>query len=627
MKVSRAWLQNFFDSPLPEARELADALTFHAFEIESVEGDVLDVKVTANRGHDCLSHRGIAKELSAILRMPLNPAKDPFARKPDLSKKTEAVSVSIENPTLCRRYVAGFIQGVKVAPSPAWLAQSLEALGQRSVNNVVDATNFVMFNTGQPLHAFDASRLEAEKGRFVLAVRNAAEGETMVALDDKEYQLSPSNLVIADANAGVPIGIAGVKGGKPAGITEVTTDIIIESANFDGVSVRKTASTLKLRTDASARFEQGIAPELAAYGMQQVVELIMEIAGGELVGIADEYPSPVVSAPVSVSVADVNDCLGTDVSAMRVEDVLVRLGLAFEKNNDTFTVTPPFERLDMVIPEDLIEEVGRIIGYDAVPDVALPPFPNAVAVNKNFYYAERIREFLASEGFSEVFTSVFADSGERQVLNKVGGERPFLRSSLLPGLTDALERNDRIKESVGLSRARLFEMGTVWRGGEEHFMLGIVAAPQKKQPKASVALDEALAALGASASGLDGDAVEISLPGIFEPLPAPAAYEELPLSRTERYAPYSKYPYIVRDVSFWAPGGTNAEETEALIRSAAGPLVQRIDLFDRFEKDEKVSFAYRLVLQSFDRTLTDDEANSVLAAVSGALSGRGFEIR
>src|SRR3989338_8523401 len=199
MKISRNWLQTFFEKPLPEAQVIADALTFHAFEIESVEGEILDVKVTPNRGHDCLSHRGIARELSAILKMPMkvnygNTA--PLVLEP----KTDALKITVENWQLCPRFAAAYITGVKVGASPEWLRTALESIGQKSINNVVDATNYVMFNVGQPLHAFDASKLKIENGKLKIVVRNAKAKEKMIGLDDKEYMLSEFMLLITDGN-------------------------------------------------------------------------------------------------------------------------------------------------------------------------------------------------------------------------------------------------------------------------------------------------------------------------------------------------------------------------------------------------------------------------------------------
>lgn len=639
MKVSKKWLEKFFPTPAESGvgtptfssvgvDKIADALTFHAFEIESVDkvnprqspqrdagaaGDdasdeVLDVKVTPNRGHDCLSHRGIAKELSAILKLPLK--HDPFLSRLNLDKKTDTVTVSLTTP-LCKRYIAGYVKGVKVGPSPAWLKARLEAIGQRSINNVVDATNFVMFNTGQPLHAFDADKI-AELTRTLrgtdaepihILVRNAFSGERMTTLDGKDMELQEHMLVIAavphssvsDPHSSAAIGIAGVKGGIPAAIDESTKDIVIESANFDGVSVRKTAQALKLRTDASARFEQGLSPELAARGMEGMVEFVAHMIGSEVAGFVDVYPEPQKPMFDSVTVEQVNNVLGTSLTGADVADVFSRLGLPYKEESGVFEVQVPFERLDLSIPEDLIEEVGRIVGYDKIPATPLPPFSGKPEVNANFYASEHAREELVAQGYSEVYTTVFAEQGERVVLNKVDGVRPYLRNSLLPGLTEALARNARNKELLGLKEVKLFEIGTVWKDGKEMTMLGTISEKQAAQEK--------------PLQGADAQ-----------------KYEDLPISAAERFAPFSKYPYIVRDVAMWA-AGADVEEARNIITAAAGPLAVRVDLFDRFEKEGKTSLAYRLIFQSFNRTLEDAEANAAMEKVYAALKEKGFEIR
>ncbi|KKW35357.1 MAG: Phenylalanine-tRNA ligase beta subunit [Candidatus Adlerbacteria bacterium GW2011_GWA1_54_10] len=456
MRISRKWLEKFFDAPLPEAQKIVDALTFHAFEIESVEkvaaDDVLDVKVTPNRGHDCLCHRGIAKELSAILNIPLT--HDPLSGKSDLpaGKSDLPVSVSIKSD-LCRRYIAVLVRGVKVGPSPKWLRERLEAVGARSINNIVDATNFVMLNIGQPLHAFDISKIKSQNSKVNIEVRE-----------------ENGRLMITDGHADKVLGVAGVKGGPESLITESTTDVILESANFDGISVRKTSAALKLRTDASQRFEQGIPPELAGFGALCGAEMIQNLAGGEIAGFVDVYPRPQERRIVSVTLEKINKVLGTDLSEKEVSDAFARLGLKSEGN---FTVRVPFERLDLEIPEDLIEEVARIVGYDKIPALPLEPDPSLgkPPVNPNFYAAEKTRDELMSQGYSEVYTSVFAERGERAVLNKVGGGKPYLRDGLIPGLRDALERNSRHKDILGLKKIKLFEIGTVWKDGEEKIAL------------------------------------------------------------------------------------------------------------------------------------------------------------
>lgn len=622
MKISRDWLQTFFDPPLPDAKELGHALTFHAFEIEGIEkighpmsnlvDEILEVKVTPNRGHDCLSHRGIAKEISAILNLPLK--NDRHTMSNILEQKTDAVSVSIIDPKLCPRYAAGYITGVKVGPSPEWLVRRLHAMGQQSINNVVDATNFVMFNMGQPLHAFDAGKLKTKnkklKTTYSIHVRNAKKGQKMMALDEKEHALSDSMLVISDANSGEAIGIAGVKGGKASGIDENTKDLIIESANFDGASVRKTAQALKLRTDASTRFEQVISPELATYGMRAAAELILQLAGGELVGFVDEYPNRQEKKSVSVSVDHINRLLGISLQNVDVEDVFKRLGFEYLAPENMslrkpYIVSVPFERLDIHIPEDLIEEVGRIVGYEKVNAEELPTFPKPVKFNHSFTKSEQVREDLIAKGYSEVYTSVFAEKGVRQVLNKVGGGKSFLRADLIDGLTEALERNIHNKDLLGLREVKLFEIGAVWpAGGKEEIHVGTVGEKEQAQEK---------------------------------PLPRYAANAlpgNLPVSQTEHFQPFSRFPSITRDISMWVPFDsaqgkqtTSADDVQKLIHDHGGDLLVRIDLFDRFEKGGKTSFAFRLVFQSFDKTLTDDDTNHRMESIYSALKAEGYEIR
>lgn len=598
MLISRNWLQHFFDAKLPDAEALADGITFHAFEIEGVEkkgdDDVLDVKITPNRGHDALSHRGVAREVSAIFNIPL--AHDPLAEVPVLAPTTDKISVSIDDPEFCTRYVAGYVTGVKVGPSPLWLKKNLENVGQRSINNVVDSTNFVMFNLGQPLHAFDAGKLKEEGGKYSIRVRPAEEGEKMLALDKKEYTLTKQMSVIADANTGEAIGIAGVKGGEPAGVTEATADIIIEAANFRGASVRKTAAALKLRTDASARFEQVLSPTLCASAIYSVALLIQKIAGGTMVGFVDVYPSKAQELRVSVSAEKINATLGTRLSGAEIADVFIRLGFSYKDEDGEFEVLVPAERLDITIPEDLIEEVARIVGYDTIPGVMLPPPEHGAKINPEFFAAERAREDLVAQGYSEVYTSVFAQEGERMVLNKADSVKPFMRTSLIPGLRDALKKNIPNKDLLGIREPKLFEIGVVWRDNKEVVMLARIG---EKEPASEIPLE-----------AIEGE-----------------GYEVFPLSSASQFASFSKYPYIVRDIALWVPKDTDPDGVKNVLYQEGGQLVQKISLFDRFEKGEKTSLAFRLIFQSFDRTLTEVEVNEGVQKVSDALKKQGFEIR
>jgi phenylalanyl-tRNA synthetase beta subunit len=371
----------------------------------------------------------------------------------------------------------------------------------------------------------------------------------------------------------------------------------LESATFNGVVIRRGSQMLKLRTDASARFEQGLSPELASVGMRQAVKLILDIAGGTLEGVVDKYPIAQIKTYVSVTVEQVNKLLGTQLTAAEIADAFARLGLAYKEVDGIFEVQPPPERLDLEIAEDLVEEVGRLVGYDKIPATPLPAPDKAPDINKNFYAAEKAREDWTAKGYSEVFTSVFADRGERVVLNKVDGVRPYLRDSLLAGLTEALAKNKPNKDLLGLKEIKLFEIGTVWKDGKESLMLGTVSEKEA--------------------------ATEMLLVGPENP----EAYDDLPLSQTKRYQSFSKYPYIVRDIAVWTPASTNIEEVSALIKKEAGGLCQAVRLFDTFEKEGRISLAFRLIFQSYEKTLTEAEANEAIQKVSAKLKSQGFEIR
>ncbi len=632
MKVSREWLQSFFDEELPKAEALADAFTFHAFEIEGMEkrngDDILDVKVTANRGHDCLSHRGLAKELSAILPLPLRA--DSLRTEAKLSPKTDTVLVSVEEPKLCQRYIACHIRGVRVGPSPDWLVKRIEAIGQRSINNVVDATNFVMFALGQPLHAFDASKLVGTDGTCAISVRHARRGEYLTALDGKTYPLAEPMLVIVDRHADVPIGIAGVKGGGSSGVTEETKDIIIESANFNGVSVRKTAQALKLRTDASVRFEQGLSPELAAYGIRAVVDVILEIAGGELIGFADAYKEPQKAQEVRFSAEQTSAVLGAEFGAQEIEGILKRLDLPFTQEKGIFTVSPPFERLDLLIPEDLIEEVGRIAGYDRIPSAELPLFPRKPEIHKEFYWSEKVREFLVSKGFSEIFTPLFAEEGKREVLNKVGGNKPYLRSNLESAIALALERNSHNAELLDLSDIRLFELGTVFDRQTEYTRLVLGIQGKKSSAYLKKIADEFKDTFKVPFEFEErGDIslAALNFKDLAEANSFPSEYGRLPLSLATRFQPFSRYPFILRDIALWVPIDVGSGKVETIIRAEAGPLLVRLDMFDTFEKEGKVSYAFHLVFQSYERTLFDEEVNKTMEKITAKLGGHGWQVR
>ncbi len=603
MKISRKWLQNYFDTELAGVGEIADAYTFHAFEIEETAGEMLDVKVLPNRSADCLSHRGLAKELSAILDIPL--AADPLRTTLPDFPAANSLSVSIEDGSKCLRYMGALVTGVKVGPSPAWLKEALESVGQRSINNVVDATNYVMLNIGQPLHAFDADKLTEKDGACAISVRGAKEGEKITTLSNEEYALSPNILLITDANADAPVALAGIKGGKRAEVTAGTTSLVVESANFEGTLTRRSAQALKLFTDASVRFQNRPSPELAAYGMRDVLALITEIAGGEVVGVFDQYPTRPTVTPVAVTLSRSNGMLGTSYTSDEVSGVFKRLDLPTHVSGETFTVTPPFERVDLVIPEDLVEEVGRIIGYDKIAPTELPPL-TATPDQARYRGIEKMKDQLIEQGYTEVSTQSFAAQGDITLANPLDKAKPALRTSLEENLNEALAK---AKYNAPLvlapkEKPKLFEVGAVFPKEGEYMELRMTERVEAWGDAAGISDNLSVAKLEDYGKDYEPKRYELS-----------------------SYKPFSLYPFITRDIALWVPAGTEASVVEQLIRDNAGELLARFDQFDQFEKEGRISYAFRLVFQSFDRTLTDEEVNGSMSNVTAALTAKGYEVR
>lgn len=464
MKISLEWLYEYLPGELT-ATAAADALTNGGLPVEVIErhGDdtVIDVEVTSNRG-DCLSHLGIARELSALLNRKFKPLE--LSAQEAGPAATSLTSIAIES-ALCPHYQARVIRNVKVGPSPQWMVRRLEAVGLRSINNIVDVTNYVMFEMGQPLHAFDFDRLS---GRRII-VREARPGEKITSIDGHERILQPGMLVIADAER--PVALAGVMGGRESEVSAGTVNILLESARFDPLSVRTTARTLAMKSDSSYRFERGIDPTLPGRASLRAAQLILQTAGGELAsGVAEAGQSGYQPKNLTLRLARLKQVLGIELSQAEVIDALARLQLAPRAAGDAVEVSIPSWRLDLNIEVDLIEEVARVAGYDKVPvrdEISIrltPPEPRRVTL-------ELIRSVLLAGGYNEAVTfSWVSDLLARDfvpaeahdllraehAVRKADGQ---LRPSLLPGLLEAVGRN----ESAGNMGVKLYEIGaTFW---------------------------------------------------------------------------------------------------------------------------------------------------------------------
>ncbi len=627
MKVSYSWLAEYFDELLPSPEEVGDLLTFHAYELEEIEqvGDdhVIDVDILPNRSGDSLSHRGIARELATLLNRTLK--HDPIRGEVEDMQKSSLCAVDVADKSLCDRYATAVIQGVTIGPSPDWLKKAIETLGQRSINNVVDATNYVMLNMGQPLHAFDADKLEGDTKKIV--VRSAKEGEEITTLSEDTYTLTPETLLITDAHADAPIAIAGVKGGKRADVDAQTKNIILESAHFNPTSVRKTTQRIKLFTDASQRFQNNPSSKLVGYALQDVVKLILEIAGGTLEGGSEVKSEVTDTTSVDVTLSHINGLLGTSITVDEVSNILERLGCAYEVTNETFAVTPPFERRDIVIPEDLVEEVGRVYGYEHLEAKQLPVIEQKPEIHKGFYFADRVRNILTEAGYSEIYGYSFRGSGDLESINALASNKNFLRTNLADGMKEYVTMNAHNAPLFGVDRVKIFEIGTVFPKSDEYISLALAFSGKKTEKileDTKTLLEEKL---GVTISEKPQEGIlEINFTQLIESLEVSDPYEPFE-KNTTKYKEFSAFPFVTRDVAVWVPKDVSSDAIKEMMRGVAGELAQSIRLFDEFEKEEKVSYAFRIVFQSMEKTLTDDEVNSIMDEVYKTLSEKGYEIR
>jgi len=467
MKISLEWLNQYLPGALREIgpQKAAEALMNGGLPVESIEESaqdaVIDVEVTSNRS-DCLSHFGVARELGALL------GREFIGVRPAITQSAitaaSAASIQIEAPELCPYYSARVIKGVKIGPSPAWMVRRLEAIGLRSINNIVDVTNYVLMELGQPLHAFDFDRLDGHR----IVVRRANKGEKLLSIDGKVRELSGEMLVIADAAK--PVALAGVMGGKESEVGAATVNILLESARFDPLCIRKTSRALALRSDSSYRFERGIDPTLAELASQRAAQLILETAGGELLGGAVAAgEASFVPRQIILRLSKIRSVLGIDVAAAEAAAALGRLGFSPVLKGESIQCTVPSWRQDVGIEVDLVEEVARAIGYDRIPvrdaiEIHLTPAqPELKAV-------DRIRASMVAAGYYEALTFSWVTdllkddfkpenaTGLLRADDTVRKDNAHLRPSMLPGLLEALRRN----ETVGNAGAKLFELGSVF---------------------------------------------------------------------------------------------------------------------------------------------------------------------
>jgi phenylalanyl-tRNA synthetase beta chain len=646
-----------------------------------LEDWTIELDLTPNRP-DCLSLIGVAREIAALQGNNLHlPAPQMPAEHGDIHAQT---SVTVEDRERCPRYTARLITDITVGPSPHWLQDRLLSVGLRPINNLVDITNFVMMETGQPLHAFDFDRLNDRR----IVVRPAAVGEKFTTLDEKVRALDTEMLMICDGEKAV--GIGGVMGGLNSEIAEDTTNVLLESAYFNPTSIRKTAKKLTLGTDASHRFERGVDPLGTVTALNRAAALMAELGGGSLIGgIIDEHEALSAPATIDLSVAAANRALGITLSRDAMQAQLERVAFTVAPSNpDTLRVTAPSFRVDVSRPEDLMEEIARLTGYNEIP-TTFPEIPSDARSEAPLLgHRRRIRTLMAGFGFSETvnYSFIHADSCDRlrlpaddprrnvvKILNPISEDQAVMRTSLIPSLLETLQRNlaRQVKD------VRIFETGRIYLGRpgeelpEEREMLAALWSGSRsplswhgKETECDFfdlkgVLETLCQALklpptryvqippdactytrpGASAWIFTGD-LRIGRIGELHPevlgqygLKQNAVVFALSLERLISQVPerivseaQPRFPAITRDITLILDDEVPAAEVLSQVDSLDAPLLEDVYFFDRFSGEPipegKVSLSFRLVYRAEERTLKDGDITDLHQKITGHLIER-----
>jgi len=669
MKISLNWLKEFVDIPV-DPRELGRKVTNVGLAVDGMEphaGDIVfELDITTNRP-DCLNHLGVAREIGAIFRTAIR--KPQFNLRESPNKTADVISVSIADPDLCGRYCGRYIAGVKIGPSPAWLSQRLESVGIRSINNVADVTNYVLMELGQPLHAFDADTLDGHE----IIVRRAGIGESMTTLDGIERSLNPSMLVIADGRQA--LALAGIMGGAETEISAKTTNVFLESAHFNPKTIRSTARSLAMNTEASYRFERGADLEMARTACDRAAALIQELAGGKILdGLIDVYPGRVEPTTATLRRARIEKFLGAAVEDSSVDAIFSRLEFSVTKTAAGWTVKVPSFRGDVQGEEDLLEEVARHHGYDRFPGT-LPAWRGHGASLPLESEERRLRNLLSNSGYSEVITYSFSneeterrfrpDIAPVRFQNPMTEDATILRTSLIPGILETFLWN----LNRGIHDLQFFELSKVYsKAGESRALIlaacGVLRTHSVHEASRAFTFFDLK---GDVESILDsfGAPMELSserVPAYYHPGRSarfgdlavfgeihPEQLEALKirqrvfvaeidvdriLSGTSRRSVQAipRFPAIRRDFSFLLDKGTQYATVQQMIADVGIPELTRIEPFDRMESGQfantKYSLSLSVIYQSTDRTLTDTEVEGFDRRILDVLEQRlGAQLR
>lgn len=591
---------------------------------------VLDLAIPGNRP-DLLSVRGLAWEISAITGSFFRAGKSSPVRP---TGQGRSVAVRVEDRSDCPLYTASVIRGITVRPSPDWIQRRLRASGMRPINGVVDATNLMMLEYGQPMHAFDAKKVSGG-----LVVRRAKAGERLRTIDRQNRILKSDMLVIADATG--PIALAGVMGGASTEVNETTTDVLLESAIFHPGSVRRTSRRLGLVSEASKRFEKGLPFSLPVRAGLATVKAIIDSGGGRAapgMTIVGKKTDP--SVTVSIGPTSFARLLGMPVSMIKAKSVLRRLGFIVRGTATAWRVSVPWWRLDVRIPADLVDEVGRMVGYGALPNSWPASSASPMSVPELVRVKDELRDLLVSLGFTETISHAFYGQRSKddvggphvRVANPLDANQHFLRRSLVPQLRAILER----AVDAG-NDAMVFEIGRVFLGAGQpiedqqpwKLAIGLAVKPSKGyvfgwQIRGFAA--SLLEGLGVD-RGRTPDVGAIELKGrVIEW----CEFDVADLRRRrqpKRYRPQSDQPAVRRDLAYWVPADRPYGEFSAAVTKAGSPLLETVEVFDVYEAEKRRSYAVHLTFRAPDRTLTEAEISARMRAITDALRQLGAELR
>jgi len=627
MKFSYSLIKEMVPN-LPAKAKFADELALKSFEVDEISGDMMDIKITANRWCDAASHAGIAREAATIFGLRAIPIKTT-----DFKKAKKPLGVKLEKGSDCCRYIGVSAELGKKGATPPWMKKYLMTCGIRSISPVVDALNYVMIEVGQPMHAFDADKVEGG-----IIVRKAFKGEKITTIDGGEYELTPNDTVIADKKKA--LGIAGIKGGEAAEITGGTKRIILESANFDLVSVYRTSKRIKLETDASRRYGHGMSSEKAKTGMDRAIRLLTEMCFIKPVAFSDVYPVKEPKKFIKYDAERFRRLTGVAVDKAQASIILRKLG--FKMKGDIAEI--PAERIDVSIFEDLAEEVIRIYGLDEIeaqaPVISIIPAHSDPIIG----FREKTKRAFAGIGFDEIISYSFGDYPEGpELANPISREKAFMRTNLVKGLDEAIEKNRRVFGEI-----KVFEFGKVFDGiGKEHWSVAAaVKSGARDYPLRTLrgAVEAAFRRIGIGETEFAAEGKKLKVKAGGEPVGeitvsknGERAFFEADADKLMKksegefeYEPISPYPSVMRDVSLWAKDSVPVGEIFEAVNAVGADDLNDVDLADYYPDAEngRVGVTIRLVFQSLERTLTDAEIDAWMDKIKGSLEAqKGVEIR